>query len=487
MRGVFSALLAAITVSSLSNADEVVVLVHGLAGWGPDELLGFPYWPQAQQFTRAGFQTFIASVGPFSSAHERACELYAQIKGGTVDYGKFHSNKYSHSRFGQTYLGFYPSWNNNNPITLVGHSFGGPTIRELEYLLQNGDANERNAGGSFSPLFQGGNDKMIKVMGCIACTLSGTVLVDLLGPQFVDFIKNLLLAIVEIFTNNFSDIVYDFDLDHFGLGGNGLEIFDTSVFDFGFKDLSPYDLSIAGQRERDIRPDAKQTYPNTWYLNVATWQTENDRWYLFNGDQQADDDMWVFLKPFGDLIGDKASGDNKFNDGLVNFPSSSCASLNPSFPACQRLRSTWERGKMFYYPLNLDHLQCIGITILYSFEIDNFFKDFADLLYAGATAPENVESYSGSHVSNFRFTTYFTGAEDGSEEVDPPGLSSAATVAIAITSGLAGVLAIGVIISLLTARHRKERAIRRHAASSVVTVPSSFASVYSENPGADEL
>ena len=40
---------------------------------------------------------------------------------------------------------------------LVGHSMGGETIRMLAQLLENGDADERNAsrGGDISPLFTG--------------------------------------------------------------------------------------------------------------------------------------------------------------------------------------------------------------------------------------------------------------------------------------------------------------------------------------------
>ncbi|HRR89761.1 MAG TPA: lipase, partial [Eubacteriales bacterium] len=77
--------------------DYPVVLVHGFAGWGRDEVLGYKYWggftDLEKLMTNAGQKTYSAAVGPFSSNWDRACELYAYIMGGTVDYGAAHSAK----------------------------------------------------------------------------------------------------------------------------------------------------------------------------------------------------------------------------------------------------------------------------------------------------------------------------------------------------------------------------------------------------------
>ena len=67
---------------------------------------------------------------------DRACELYAQISGGTVDYGAVHAEKHGHNRFGRTYSGFAPNWSETNKVHLVGHSMGGQTIRTLVQLLK---------------------------------------------------------------------------------------------------------------------------------------------------------------------------------------------------------------------------------------------------------------------------------------------------------------------------------------------------------------
>lgn len=70
-----------------------------------------------------------------ASLHDRACELFAQIKGGVTDYGVEHSQHFGHARYGRSYDGLFPEWCEANPIHLVGHSLGGQTVRVLQHLL----------------------------------------------------------------------------------------------------------------------------------------------------------------------------------------------------------------------------------------------------------------------------------------------------------------------------------------------------------------
>ena len=44
-----------------------------------------------EDLKRNGYTVHTAAVGPVSSNWDRACELYAQINGGTVDYGAAHA------------------------------------------------------------------------------------------------------------------------------------------------------------------------------------------------------------------------------------------------------------------------------------------------------------------------------------------------------------------------------------------------------------
>ncbi|KAF1778852.1 Alpha/Beta hydrolase fold [Phytophthora cactorum] len=93
------------------------------------------------ELTAQGYTVYTAAVGPFASNWDRACELYAIIKGGQVDYGQKHSATHNHLRYGRNYTGLYPKWGTANSdgsinkVHLVGHSMGGQTVRMLAQLL----------------------------------------------------------------------------------------------------------------------------------------------------------------------------------------------------------------------------------------------------------------------------------------------------------------------------------------------------------------
>lgn len=161
-----------------------LIFVHGFNGWGGGEGINgvLPYWGATtgdlmSYLRREGFEAYSASVGPVSSAWDRACELYAQLTGTTVDYGEAHSRKFGHRRFGRTYTkplcggwGEEDKDGNIRKIHLIGHSFGGNTIRLLVHLLANGCQEERDASGEdVSPLFTGGKENLVASVTTI-CT-----------------------------------------------------------------------------------------------------------------------------------------------------------------------------------------------------------------------------------------------------------------------------------------------------------------------------
>ena len=140
--------LAAQGVSAIGSIDVnkyPYVYVHGLFGWGADEGIDdtLPYWGSAScslmdELNKLHYESYAASVGPMSSNWDRVCELYAQITGTRVDYGKAHSEKFNHSRYGRTYTKpMIEGWGepdadgNIKKINLIGHSFGGATVRTL--------------------------------------------------------------------------------------------------------------------------------------------------------------------------------------------------------------------------------------------------------------------------------------------------------------------------------------------------------------------
>lgn len=157
------------------NEHEVImsklthIFVHGLSGWGnyDETYRKIPYWGMRGgdliSFLRTqGLDCYAASVAQTGSAWDRACELYAQLAGKITDYGKAHSERYRHERFGRDFrtCPLIPSWNVDTRLVLLGHSFGGTTIRLFSELLAHGDAAEKEAGAD-SPLFHGGMEDRI--------------------------------------------------------------------------------------------------------------------------------------------------------------------------------------------------------------------------------------------------------------------------------------------------------------------------------------
>ena len=141
------------------------MFVHGLMGWGQRAGINamLPYWGMTtgsltSYLNSLGYETYSATVGPISSAWDRACELYAQLTGTTVDYGAAHAAAHDHARYGITYdQPLFSGWGTKRAVNLVGHSFGGATTRQFLELMANGSAEEvaaaKAAGTAPSPLF----------------------------------------------------------------------------------------------------------------------------------------------------------------------------------------------------------------------------------------------------------------------------------------------------------------------------------------------
>lgn len=102
------------------------IFVHGLMGWGSYDFYYpiMPYWGMfggdlMKYLNNSGFECYAASVAGTDSAWDRACELYAQLTGTVTDYGKAHSEKYGHDRYGKDFTGkaLIDEWDAENKIT----------------------------------------------------------------------------------------------------------------------------------------------------------------------------------------------------------------------------------------------------------------------------------------------------------------------------------------------------------------------------------
>jgi len=76
---------------------------------------------------------------PVGSLHDRACQIFYDLKGGRTYFGEEHAQKFGHNCFGEDNKdGILNNWDEQNPSLFIGHSYGGLTIRYLEYLLKIG-------------------------------------------------------------------------------------------------------------------------------------------------------------------------------------------------------------------------------------------------------------------------------------------------------------------------------------------------------------
>lgn len=167
------------------NTNYTYVFVHGLMGWGeydPQYKL-MPYWGMLGgellgKLNKKGYDCCAASVAPSSSAWDRACELYAQLTGSVVDYGKAHSERCGHDRYGEDFTGkaLIGEWDSENKINLLGHSFGGATIRVFATLMAIGNEEEIKATSAddISPFFTGGKSDWIYSLTTLAAPSNGT-------------------------------------------------------------------------------------------------------------------------------------------------------------------------------------------------------------------------------------------------------------------------------------------------------------------------
>lgn len=175
------------------------VFVHGLSGWGNYDRIDkfFPYWGLSggsiiKYLRREGYDCYAASVSPTGSAWDRACELYAQLAGTVVDYGEEHSKRCHHERFGRDFSSsaLIEDWENAK-IVLLGHSFGGVTVRLFSELLINGSEAERQATKeeALSPFFRGGNKGKIFSVITLSAPTNGTTAYDMYEDPLFDVSK----------------------------------------------------------------------------------------------------------------------------------------------------------------------------------------------------------------------------------------------------------------------------------------------------------
>ncbi|MCL2322621.1 MAG: lipase [Oscillospiraceae bacterium] len=289
---IFTIIYTTKQVNAASGNDYPIVLVHGIYGWDKDQIGSYNYWGGdldiVKMLNDEGFKAMNVKIGTFSSNWDRACELYYYIKGGTVDYGAAHSAKYGHERYGKTYPGLYKNWDDINKIHLLGHNFGGETIRLLVELLKNGDKDEQNyyannPESGISPLFEGGKNSVASIT-TLGSQLNGATFVNFVKKYNVKSLYISLGGLPNLYNNNPK---YDFGLDQWGLKRGANE----SIYSYYSRVLNDRFMNSGDNAVDDLNTDGAQA------LNDKTIAYSDIYYFSYNGNNSYKSELTGFYLP----------------------------------------------------------------------------------------------------------------------------------------------------------------------------------------------
>ena len=365
---------------------DPIILVHGFNGFTDDinpNVLSH-YWGGdklniRQDLEQNGYNAYEASISAFGSNYDRAVELYYYIKGGTVDYGAAHAERYGHERYGKTYEGVYKDWQPGQKVHLVGHSMGGQTVRQLEELLRNGSQEEieyqKTHGGDISPLLQGGHDNMVSSITTLGTPHNGTHAADELGNEAL--VRQVVFDLGKRLGNKNSRV--DFGLSQWGLKQQPGESYISYLLRvknsklWQSKDNGLYDLTRDGATDLNRKTSLNPNIVYKTYTAEATHPT-------LIGKQKADYNMFLPFTVTGNVIGKATEKEWRENDGLVSVISSQ----HPFNQAYTEATDTNQKGIWQVTPTkhDWDHVDFVGQdstdTKRSREELQQFWYDLAD-------------------------------------------------------------------------------------------------------------
>ncbi|MEG0153443.1 MAG: lipase, partial [Cellulosilyticaceae bacterium] len=249
-------------------------------GWGDKNLSGEYYfggeYSLLDTLNSNGYKAYSPDLGSLASSWDQSCELYAYLVGGKVDYGKAHSEKCGHARFGKTYPGVLPNLKNSpDKIHLVGHSMGGLTARLFAHLLKYGNNEEihATAPSDLSPLFTGGKSNIFSIT-TIQTPHNGSQDANHKGA-LINAVKKIITPKVETAYNNPN--LNDLGLDQWGISrkssnsykGYIEKILSSDAIRY-MKDFGMYDLTPESCRSFNEKTPAQD---DIYYFSVSTQDT----------------------------------------------------------------------------------------------------------------------------------------------------------------------------------------------------------------------
>ena len=373
------------------------IFVHGIFGWGEEDPLWkvLPDWGMATgdlmaYLRKEGYDVVAASVGPISGVWDRACELYAQLTGTRVDYGAAHAARCGHARFGKAFgKALAPLWSEIHPIDLVGHSFGGTTIRLLAHLLAEGAEEEKEASPEdVSPLFTGGKASWVRTVLCISTPHNGSSLFEA-WPGYTSLIEWIGVSASKVM--GIADLkgIYDFKLEQFGFHKGETEKLSEAI-----KRVSALKLPENDWARDDLRVDRAaelnqkiRMVPGVRYISVPAKRTKKK---ARSEEEVPQFGMTAALQPsaraMGRYIHKKTAGGTVIsplwaaNDGLVNTISARCPFEDPSEEL--QMGGTIRPGVWnVLAEQNLDHMEAQGGTNpFHRTRIRSFYKELMAMI-----------------------------------------------------------------------------------------------------------
>lgn len=351
-----------------------VVLIHGLYGFGDEDKLNteniLPYWGPSggnvvEHLKEQGREVYYPSLGPFNSAWDRACIFWAYLFGGRVDYGKVHSEKYGHERYGATYPGVLKDLGKteeHKKIELFGHSFGGPTVKEISSLFTKGDKEERES-GDHSPLFDGGHGDLLHTVTTLSGVNNGTTAATLTARSGLSLYTIFLVMMADMINEGtVLHDYYNFKLDQW----EGTPFHKFISYARNDEDNIASEMTVKTVQE-DVNP--KQVInPNTYYFARTAVETSG----LFQWSSvQSPDCMCPACSASGMLLGhylpfDVEQYDSKMkdwfqNDGYVNYVGQKAPLNQKSEPGWLCMRNIFQPGVWYNIdPVHADHLFWCG-------------------------------------------------------------------------------------------------------------------------------
>ena len=363
------------------------VFIHGLFGWGEGTDLEkrYHYWGFGGEkrdllaYLRGqGYEVYAPACGPVSSAWDRACELWAILVGGRVDYGKAHAARYRHARYGRVYPGLIPDWGEKGPhekIDIFGHSLGGAAAIVFSDLVARGSEEERAATPpeELSPLFLG-HPGRIRSVTTLSGVNNGTTFADFFGNRGMRALAGAVYGVNALVGDTPLMRLFDFDTDQWGImrdphspsakrASPVEKCKRIAAYNRNYFDHVGHEMQVAVRAYHNLR---HVPAPDTYYFARRGCRTHDNG----RGLQVPDREMRKFLKLWSTVIGRyrparlRPYGFNDSwlpSDGIVNVVGVSAPFGAPQADGADG-KTEFRPGLWYNMPVeNKHHMSWVGI------------------------------------------------------------------------------------------------------------------------------